>query len=90
LFEACVTEFIHGILELAGIDDEPHYVRTSVANVSEEIQTLLTAGQYLDEETIVKRVCALLGMPDEAEAVLKRKSADDMARFSTVVDNPVD
>ena len=90
LFEACVTEFIHGILELAGIDDEPHYVRTSVANVSEEIQTLLTAGQYLDEETIVKRVCALLGMPDEAEVVLKRKSADDMARFSTVVDNPVD
>lgn len=86
-FEYCANDFVNGILKLAGIDDEPSYVRSIIANQSEDVQTLLSASEYLDDEFVVRRLCALLGCPDDADAILKRRDAEASDRFKTLFKN---
>lgn len=81
-FEYQVTEFIDGILALAGIEDEPTYTRSQMSNKGELIELMLSAGEYLDDEYITKKVLMLLGDADEIEAVLRRKAAQAFARYS--------
>lgn len=76
-FEMCVISFILGILTIAGIDDMPSFVRSKVANQNEEIQTTLSLSSHFDDEFIVKRICNILGCPEEAENVLKRKDSEE-------------
>ncbi len=81
-FEYQVTEFILAILELAGIDDEPTYTRSQNVNQSETIETVLSAGEYLDDEYATKKILTTLGDADEFEEVMKRKIADATARYT--------
>ena len=55
-YESCVTDFIEGILELAGIEDEPTYKRTKVINMQEDTNMILAAygAGVLDVETVLK------------------------------------
>lgn len=79
-YEYCVTEFIKGILKVAGIDDTPTYTRSKLVNVSEEIQTVLQAAEATDSEYTTKKVLTLLGDADQVEDVMKRKEADELER----------
>ena len=79
-FEKCVKEFLHDILIIAGIDDKPIFTRKRIKNVQEEVQTLLTAATYLDEEYITRKVLSIFGDSDQAEEVLKRIDADELGR----------
>lgn len=81
-YEAQVTKFINRILALAGIDDEPSYTRNKLINSQEEIQTLMTAAPYLDEEYITTKAVTILGDPDMADEILKRKDAETLDRFN--------
>ena len=81
-FEYCVTEFINGILDLAGIDDEPTYTRSQMSNRIETVQTVLLAAEYLDDEYVTKKLLTLLGDADEVETVLKRKGAEMLDRYN--------
>ncbi len=81
-FERQVTEFIQGILALAGIDDEPTYTRNQITNKQEEMQTVLLAAQYLDEEYMTTKALTILGDADMAEDLLKRRAAEDLGRFT--------
>lgn len=81
-FEAQVTKFISGILAIAGIEDEPSYTRNKLINSQEEMQTLLLAAQYLDEEYITTKAVTILGDPDMADEIMKRKAAEDLDRFN--------
>ena len=81
-FERQVTEFIQGILKLAGIDDEPTYTRNQITNKQEEMQTVLLAAQYLDEEYMTTKALTILGDADMAEDLLKRRAAEDLGRFT--------
>lgn len=81
-FERQVTEFILGILALAGIDDEPTYTRNQIINKQEEVQTVLMAAPYTDDEYITQKVLTILGDADMVDDVLKRRAADDLDRFS--------
>nr|WP_243152099.1 phage portal protein [Pseudoflavonifractor sp. 524-17] len=87
-FERQVTEFISGILALAGIDDEPTYTRNRIINEQEEMQTVLMAAQYFDEEYITRKTLTILGDGDMADEILKRRAADDLGRFDG--NNPQD
>ena len=80
-FEYQVTEFINGILALAGIDDEPTYTRSQMSNQSETLEMVLQAAEYLDEEYVTTKILTLLGDSDKVKMVLKRKDAEAADRY---------
>lgn len=80
-FEYQVTEFINGILALAGIDDEPTYTRSQMSNQSETLEMVLQAAEYLDDEYVTTKILTLLGDADKAKEVLKRKDAEAADRY---------
>ena len=80
-FEYQVTEFINGILSLAGIDDEPTYTRSQMLNQSETLEMVLQAAEYLDDEYVTTKILTLLGDADKAQEVLKRKDAEAADRY---------
>lgn len=83
-FEACVTAFILRLLELAGIKDKPSYTRNQIVNRNEEVQTLLLAAQYYDEEYIVQKLLTINGDADQYEELMRRKAAEEIdQRFSS-------
>jgi hypothetical protein len=77
-FEGCVTEFVDGILALAGIDDEPTFTRSRIVNVTEEIQTIVSAGTYLESSYVTEKILTLLGDADKAEDMIKQMDADNI------------
>lgn len=81
-FEYQVTEFIKGILSLAGIDDEPTYTRSQMSNRKESVELVLSAAEYLDEEYITRKILTILGDGDKVDDVLQRRDAESSARFS--------
>ena len=80
-FEYNVTEFINGILALAGIEDEPTYTRSQMSNQSETLEMVLQAAEYLDDEYVTTKILTLLGDADKAQEVLKRKDAEAADRY---------
>ena len=80
-FEYCVTDFIQGILELAGIEDEPTYTRSQMSNQSEMLEMVLQCAEYLDDEYVTTKILNLLGDADKAQEVLKRKDAEAADRY---------
>ena len=80
-FEYQVTEFINGILALAGIEDEPTYTRSQMSNQSEMLEMVLQAAEYLDDEYVTTKILTLLGDADKAQEVLKRKDAETADRY---------
>ena len=80
-FEYCVTEFINGILELAGIEDEPTYTRSQMSNQGELLEMVLQCAEYLDDEYVTTKILTLLGDVDKAQEVLKRKDAEAADRY---------
>ncbi len=79
-FENCVNEFIYGLLKLLEIEDAPTYKRNRIANITEETQIVLSAANYLDDRTILKKLPFL--SPDEIEEILKEREKEDMARYT--------
>ena len=80
-FEYQVTEFINGILALAGIEDEPTYTRSQMSNQSELLEMVLQCAEYLDDEYVTTKILTLLGDSDKVQEVLKRKDAEAADRY---------
>lgn len=80
-YEYCVNEFIQGILELAGIEDEPSFKRSTIVNQTEETTMVLSAAQYLDNETILKHL-PFIGV-DEIDDILDRVNEEEATRFTS-------
>lgn len=83
-FEACVTAFIKEILALIGVDDAPTYKRSKLMNQTEETQVILSAAQFLDDETVLKHLPFI--SPDEIESILGQREQEEMERFESVKD----
>lgn len=79
-FEYCVLSFINGILELAGVDDNPTFTRSKNINVNEEVQVIMSASAALDEEYVTRKILTILGDGDQAEEIIKRKIDDEVTR----------
>ena len=88
-FEACVTEFISRILDLAGIDDKPTYTRSQMSNQTESVEVVLAAAQYLDDEYVTKKILTILGDEDKAEEVIKRRDAEAVDRYKKLESDPI-
>ncbi len=80
-FECQVTDFLDGILKLAGIDDSPSYTRNQIISKNDEIQAVLLGAQYLSDEYITKKILTILGDSDQFETVDMSKKLNEMGRF---------
>ena len=78
-FEYCVIEFIQGILELAGMEDDPTFKRSTIVNQTEETTMVLSAAQYLDDETILEHLPFI--STDEVQDILDRRTKEEANRF---------
>lgn len=81
-YEYCIVDFIDGILAVAGIEDTPTFTRSRLVNVQEEVQTIVSAASYLDDDYVTRKIMTILGDGDQVDEVLERMAADDMERFS--------
>ena len=79
-YEYCVLDFLEELFKLVGIEDNPTFKRSRIVNQLEETQMILTAAQYLDDETILKHLPFLT--PDEVDEIQKRKAEEDLDRFN--------
>lgn len=80
-FEYCVAEFIQSILKLIGIDDAPTFKRSRIINMSEDTQMILSAAEFLDDETILKHLPFL--SPDEIDTILVNLTREEADRYGT-------
>lgn len=78
-FEYCVIEFIQNILDLAGIEDNPTFKRSTIINQTEETTMVLAAAQYLDHETILKHL-PFIGV-DEINEILDNVVREEADRY---------
>ena len=83
-FEEQVTEFILGILKLAGVEDRPTYTRNQIVNKQEEVQTVLMAAPYTTSEYITRKLLTILGDADMVEEILKELAAEDLGKFDKI------
>lgn len=89
-FEYQVIEVVEQLLEFAGITGEaatPIFKRNRIANEREQAEMILNAAQYLDDETVLKKLPFIT--PDEVEEILKRKADMDVERLLATPDAEV-
>lgn len=79
-FETWVGEAIISLLALVGIDDEPVFTRNRISNQLEQVQMVIAEAQWLDTETVLKKLPNLT--QEEVDAILERTEQEDMARFA--------
>ena len=85
-FESEVTTCIQGILDILGIDDTPTYTRSKIVNVQEEIQTVLSAADYLGSDYVTRKILTLLGDGDKADEVIAQAQDEALSRFAPTFD----
>ena len=73
-YEFQVTEFIHSILDLIGIEDSPVFKRNRISNQKEQTDMVLSAAEYLDTETILNKLPFVT--VDEVSEIMARKDAE--------------
>ena len=79
-FELCIHKFINGILSIAGVEDTATFKRSLIVNRKEETEMILMCAEYLDDETILKKLPFLT--EDEIEDIMKRKASEEVERFT--------
>jgi hypothetical protein len=78
-FEYQVIKCIRGILNIIGVDDMPIFNRNRISNQMERTQMIMMAANYLDDETVIRKLPFIT--PDEADAILARKVEKDTEAF---------
>lgn len=73
-FEYQVIKCIRGILGILGIDDMPIFNRNRISNQKERTEMVMLAANYLNDETILKKLPFIT--PDEIETILMSKDED--------------
>lgn len=80
-FEMCVFEFMNDILALAGIEPNGYsFKRSQIVNQTETTEMVMSASQYLDAETILKKLPFLSA--DEVNGVLERLDNEAVKRLT--------
>jgi hypothetical protein len=78
-FEYQVIKAVRGILNIIGIDDMPIFQRNRLSNRMEQTQMVMMAANYLDDETVIRKLPFIT--PDEVEGILARKLSKDTEAF---------
>lgn len=85
-FEFYLIDAIHGILALAGIDDEPTFHYNRIANQTEETNMILSAAAYLGDELTLRKLPFLT--PEEIDDRIKEMGDETMNRFTNPKNPP--
>lgn len=80
-----VREFIIRLLDLVGIDDIPVFKRNRISNQKEQVEMVLSAADYLDDETVLTKLPFV--SIDEIANILAKKDTEEMDRFENAGDN---
>lgn len=82
-FEYFMIDFIRQICAVAGIENpEPAFTWNKVINQAEETSMVLSAAEYLDDETILKHLPWIL--PEEVPEILRRRDEADLKRMGAI------
>ena len=79
-FERHIREGIMDLLELQGIVDTPVFTRNRISNVREQVETVALEAQWLDEETILRKLPNVT--PDEVAKILEKREAEAWGRMA--------
>lgn len=84
-----VSLFITQLLDLVGIEDDyPTYKRNRIANQKEQTDMVLSAADYLDEETVLKHLPFIT--VDEVQDILEKKQEETEARLQMIPQMPAE
>lgn len=78
-FEYQVAEFITQILKLIGIEDTPVFKRNRISNEKEQTDMVLSAAEYLDDETVLSKLPFVT--VDEIQSILAKKDQEAAERM---------
>lgn len=79
-FEYMLIDFVQEIAEIAGLGDvEPKFVWNKIINRTEETQMVLSAADYLDDETILKYLPFV--STDDIDGILQKLDENNMQRM---------
>lgn len=78
-YEYCVLDFLHALFEIVGIEDDPSFTRSRIVNQTEETQMVLMAANYLDDETILKKLPWLT--QEEVDEIMQSRDAAAVDRL---------
>lgn len=81
-FERHIREGIMDILALQGIEDTPVFTRNRISNVKEQVETVCLEAEWLDEETILRKLPNIT--PDEVAEILRRKDEEAAERMAAL------
>lgn len=87
-FETQIIEFVQVLLGLEDIDDTPVFMRNRISNQSEQTEMVLSAADYLDEETVLQKLPFI--SVDEIPGILARKDAEGKDRMINGLDKDPD
>lgn len=79
-FEYQVIEFVQQVLRLMNIEDTPVFKRNRISNQNEQTQMVLSAADYLDEETILNKLPFV--SIDEIANILAKKDEETASTFT--------
>jgi hypothetical protein len=84
-FEYQIIEFIQQILKFLGIEDTPIFKRNRISNQKEQTDMVLSASDYLDDETILTKLPFV--SIDEVADILARKNEEIDDQFEEDVED---
>ena len=80
-YEYQIIEFISQLLALLGLpDDTPIFKRNRISNQNEQTQMVLSAAEYLDDETVLNKLPFVT--VDEVAKILEKKKQEAENRYS--------
>lgn len=80
-FEYQVIDFMMQLLSIMGTEGTPSFKRNRIANQEAETQMVLSAAEYLDQETVLEKLPFLT--VDDVAKILDRIAAENMSNFGT-------
>lgn len=83
-FELQIIKFIHNLLALLDIEDDPIFKRNRISNQKEQTEMILSAAEYLDDETVLTKLPFI--SVDEVTEILKKKDKQDELKFNSETD----
>lgn len=78
MYEYRVIEFLQGILQIVGIEDDPSFTRSQIVNRTETLNVLIQGAQFLTRDYVVEKILTLLGDADRTEEILQQIAADEL------------
>lgn len=83
-----IIEFMDILLELVGIEDTPIFKRNRISNQKEQTDMVLSAADYLDDETILSKLPFIT--VDEIYKILANRDTEDRDTFMQDEDSDED